>query len=122
MIILFHRDLLANCNASESVGIRKKVFELGVYSLFCFIIIIAAYKLHSNLSMDCQLADFERMHHVKQRWLKSDEEYTDARRAFLTEKQMQLYSCLWATVVKRHYLLRMKAKYAGKAACRNTSS
>ena len=27
---------------------------------------------------------------------------------------MQLHSCLWATVVKRHYLLRMKAKYAGK--------
>lgn len=63
--------------------------------------------------MDCQLADFERVHNVKLRWLKADEEYTDARRAFLKEKQMQLHSCLWATVVKRHYLLRMKAKYAG---------
>lgn len=64
--------------------------------------------------MDCQLADFERKHGLKNRWKKEDQEYTDARKAFLNEKQKQLHSCLWATVVKRHYLLCMKAKYAGK--------
>lgn len=47
------------------------------------------------------------------RWNTTDKEYTDARRSTLMEKQSQLHSCLWATVVKRHYLLQMKAKYAG---------
>ena len=65
-------------------------------------------------SMDCQLADVERKHGVKKRWLKTDQEYIDARKAFLIEKQTQLHSCLWAAVVKRHYLLCMKAKYAGE--------
>ena len=64
--------------------------------------------------MDCQLADFERKHGLKTRWEKEDREYTDARKAFSTEKQKQVHSCLWATVVKWHYLLCMKAKYAGK--------
>ena len=63
--------------------------------------------------MDCQLADFERRHSLSVAG-KKDQEYTDARKAFLIEKQKQLHSCLWATVVKRHYLLSMKAKYAGK--------
>ena len=47
------------------------------------------------------------------RWNTTDKEYTDARRSTLMEKQSQLHSCLWATVVKPHYLLQMKAKYAG---------
>ena len=64
-------------------------------------------------SMDCKLADMERRFGVMIRWNTTDKEYTDARRSTLMEKQSQLHSCLWATVVKRHYLLQMKAKYAG---------
>ena len=64
-------------------------------------------------SMDCQLADMERRFGVVSRWKTTDKEYADAKRSFLMEKQSQLHTCLWATVVKRHYLLRMKAKYAG---------
>ena len=63
--------------------------------------------------MDCKLADMERRFGVMRRWNTTDKEYMDARRSMLMEKQSQLQSCLWATVVKRHYLLQMKAKYAG---------
>ena len=64
-------------------------------------------------SMDCKLADMERRFGVMIRWNTTDKEYMDARQSILLEKQSQLHSCLWATVVKRHYLLQMKAKYAG---------
>ena len=64
-------------------------------------------------SMDCKLADMERRFSIMRRWNTTDKEYVDARRSCLMEKQSQLQSCLWATVVKRYYLLQMKAKYAG---------
>ena len=55
------------------------------------------------------------------RWNTTDKEYVDAKRSTLMEKQSQLHSCLWATVVKRHYLLQMKAKYAGMKSLLKTS-
>lgn len=64
-------------------------------------------------SMDCKLADMERKFGIVKRWNTTDKEYTDTKRSCLVEKQSQLRSCLWATVVKRYYLLQMKAKYAG---------
>lgn len=63
--------------------------------------------------MDCQLADIERKCGVSKRWQSTDKEYQDAKQSFYTEKQTDLRTCMWASVVKRHYLLRMKAKYAG---------
>ena len=63
--------------------------------------------------MECQLADFERRYGIRERWTHMDSDYCKARQAFLMQKQGQLQSCLWKTVVKRHYLLRAKAKYAG---------
>lgn len=44
----------------------------------------------------------------------NDPQYIDARCAHLKEKQQQLRSSMWATVTRRQYLLKMKAKYAGK--------
>ena len=44
----------------------------------------------------------------------SDEDYIDAKRSFLMEKKCKLHTSIWACVVKRHYLLRMKAMYALK--------
>ena len=65
-------------------------------------------------SMDSQLADIERKNSVVSRWKKTDREYIEAKVSFYTEKKNQLHTCLWASVVKRHYLLQMKAKYAGE--------
>ena len=63
--------------------------------------------------MDSKLADFERAHQINERWLPTDRVYLEARTVFLTEKREQLRASLWAAVIKRHYLLRMKARYAG---------
>ena len=64
--------------------------------------------------MECQLADMERFCHrhfcVVSRWKATDKEYADAKRLFLMEKQSQLLTCLWATVVKTTLL----AMYEGK--------
>ena len=62
--------------------------------------------------MDCQLAEIERKCGVK-RWSRTDPEYVETKQATITEKLKQLQGCLWASVVKRYYLLQMKAKYAG---------
>ena len=70
------------------------------------------YMLH--YSMEEQLAKFEQRHDIVCRWKKSDKEYICAQRAFLNEKKEQLYTSLWATVNRRFYLLKMKAKYAGR--------
>lgn len=69
------------------------------------------------VSLDSKLADFERKCGIVRRWNRTDREYIEAKKAFLTEKQEQLHSCLWAAVVKRQYLLQMKAKYAGIFCC-----
>ena len=64
-------------------------------------------------SIDCQLADMERKCGIPQRWARTDQEYMDTKRATIAEKFKQLQGCLWASVVKRYYLLQMKARYAG---------
>ena len=64
--------------------------------------------------MESQLAEMERRCRIKIRWKPSDEDYIDAKRSFLMEKKNKVHTSIWACVVKRHYLLRMKAKYAGK--------
>ena len=60
------------------------------------------------------MADFERRHGIATRWQTTDKQYADARKRFLVDRQGRLESSLWASVIKRHYLLKMKAKYAGK--------
>lgn len=65
-------------------------------------------------SMEDQLADFERRHVINRRWAQTDKEYLDARQGFLCEKREQIHTALWSTIIRRHYLLRMKAKYSGK--------
>lgn len=65
-------------------------------------------------SMDCQLAEFEAKHNVVARWTMQDRQYVAARKMYTEERREQLRTSLWAAVVKRHYLLKMKAKYAGE--------
>ncbi len=48
------------------------------------------------------------------RWNVTDPQYNEVRCTYLKEKQQQLRSSMWAAITKRHYLLKMKARYAGK--------
>lgn len=63
--------------------------------------------------MDSQLAEVEIRSGVKQRWKKTDDDYIETRSCHLKEKITQSRSSLWSSIVRRHYLLRLKAKYAG---------
>ena len=47
------------------------------------------------------------------RWKPADQQYEEVRTRLLTDKKNRVHTSLWSSVVKRHYLLRMKAKYAG---------
>lgn len=60
-----------------------------------------------------QLAEIERKCGIPKRWSRTDQKYIDTRKSIFLEKLKQLHGCLWASVVKRFYLLQMKAKYAG---------
>ena len=62
----------------------------------------------------CQPADFEYRVGVKQRWKKTDKDYITAQCATLLNKKEALHSSLRAAVVRRHYLLHLKAKCAGQ--------
>ena len=64
--------------------------------------------------MESQLDDFERRRGVRQRWKPTDKEFIDAKQSLLLEKQISYYTCLHTSIVKRQYLLTLKAKYAGK--------
>ena len=59
--------------------------------------------------MESQLVDFEYGKGIKQRWKRTDKEYNDAQHASLLDKKEALYSSLRVAVVKRHYLLKLKA-------------
>lgn len=63
--------------------------------------------------MDSHLAEVEIRSGVKQRWKKTDDDYIETRSCHLKEKITQSRSSLWSSIVRRHYLLRLKAKYAG---------
>ena len=64
--------------------------------------------------MECQLVNFEYQVGVKQRWKKIDKDYIAAQHGTLLNRKEALHSSLRAAVVRRHYLLNLKAKYAGQ--------
>ena len=64
--------------------------------------------------LDKQLSDLERQHHLSCRWNPSDMEYLEAQRALSREKSNQVAEALWTTSSRRQFLLKLKAKYAGK--------
>lgn len=64
-------------------------------------------------SLDSKLAEMERRFGVIARWTPTDKEFVDVKRSSMSARRDQLHTSLWASVVKRHYLLQMKAKYAG---------
>ena len=63
---------------------------------------------------ESQLVNFEYQVGVKQRWKKTDKDYIAAQHATLLNRKEALHSSLRAAVVRWHYLLNLKAKYAGQ--------
>ena len=57
----------------------------------------------------------ERQYGVTARWKPGDKQYEEMKSCLLVENQIRVRATLWSCVVKRHYLLRMKAKYTGRA-------
>ena len=55
----------------------------------------------------------EKKYDIPSRWKPSDYQYNELKMHLLSEKKLEARTALWSSVVKRHYLLRMKAKYAG---------
>ncbi len=64
-------------------------------------------------SLDTHLTEMDRRHGVLARWKPGDKQYEEMRSCLLKENIMRVRATLWSCIVKRHYLLRMKAKYAG---------
>lgn len=63
--------------------------------------------------MERELDKFEQQYQICSRWKPGDEEFAIAQSLFCKEKQDALRHSLWAAVVKRQYLIKLKAKYAG---------
>ena len=63
------------------------------------------------IRLNKKLSELERKHGIISRWSITDPE---AKRAHGKEMQRRLRASLWATITRRQYLLKMKAKYAGK--------
>ena len=66
-----------------------------------------------SYSLDCLLAELEKTNAVTSRWKPGDQQYEEMKMYLLKEKREHIRTAMWSSVVKRHYLLRMKAKYAG---------
>ena len=63
-------------------------------------------------SMDSQLAQLEIKHHIS-RWTETDPEYISAKADDSRSSQSLIHKSLRATIVKRQFLLKLKAMYAG---------
>ena len=63
--------------------------------------------------LEKQLLQLEIKHGIIVRWDKNDPQFTAAKQDHLKGKKEQLQTSIWATISKRQYLLKMKAKFAG---------
>ena len=81
--------------------------------LLCYIILACMISYVFVCSIENQLGVFEQRHHIVNRWKTDSQEFLEARRSHFNEKQQSLYRSIRAAIVKRQYLLKLKAKYAG---------
>ena len=65
-------------------------------------------------SIENQLGVIEQRHHIVNRWRPDSQEFLEARVSYFKEKEQSLYRSIRTAIVKRQYLLKLKAKYAGK--------
>ena len=88
--------------AVNSKGIQKPVYAF----LSC--------TFNSSVKrIEKQLLEIEKKYRLTHRWSSSDKEFEEYRLMLAKHKKRQILSSLWTTVTKRHYLLKLKAKYAG---------
>ena len=64
--------------------------------------------------MESELAQLEIKRGITDRWKETDPEYVSAKAEDTVLSQTLIYLSLRATIVKRHFLLKLKAKYAGR--------
>lgn len=64
-------------------------------------------------SIDKELKEMEKKHHLQYRWTPTDVEYEDMQKLFSRGKRDNLLEALWASSSRRQFLLGLKAKYAG---------
>ncbi len=67
----------------------------------------------SIYSLNDQLERIEKKWDISSRLTPSSCQYAEVKMHLLSEKVRCIRTAMWSSVVKRHYLLRMKAKYAG---------
>ena len=72
------------------------------------------YTYIPDFRLNKRLTELESKYRIATRWNRSDAHYGEVKIAYLKEMQQRLKASLWAAVSRRHYLLKMKAKYAGK--------
>ncbi len=59
------------------------------------------------------LKGMESSNHIV-RWTQSSKDYKEAQIAFSKQKEEEVAEVIWATSSRRQFLLKLKAKYAGK--------
>ena len=59
------------------------------------------------------VCDIEAIHCLRVRWLPTDPLYIEGCKQLSQAKCAQLRHSMWVSVVRRRFLLQMKAKYAG---------
>ena len=60
-----------------------------------------------------ELKELEKKNSVLYRWNPSDKDYQELEHAYCLEKLNFFDRYLWASSVRRKFLLRLKSKYAG---------
>ena len=74
---------------------------------------IDAELFHSLYKLNQELKELEKKYNVLSRWNPADKEYQELEHAFSLEKLQFFDRCLWASSVRRKFLLRLKSKYVG---------
>ena len=64
--------------------------------------------------LDRNLKDLEKQHNLQYRWSPSDREFQKYKSLLEGNKRKQLLSGLWVVSRRRRFVLKLKAKYAGK--------
>lgn len=70
--------------------------------------------MYHNYRLDNQLKETEKAHNIPSRWDECTREYIEAQNVFSREKGDQISNALWVSCNRRQFLLKLKAKYAGR--------
>ncbi len=85
---------------------------VGVGDVCVWVLVMCVYVF--ALSTEKKLKEIEQNHCISLRWKPSDREYQEMEQALLGEKKEQLLLAIWKAAKRRAFLLKLKAKYAGR--------